>query len=173
MTAPDGAPFDADRVENLVVLALNAIVSSAAGFSPAISLPSRQIAGAGLIPYDCEQVFAAVQTVTTGTPEPLGAPGTSTFPTTASGANQTLYSAVIQLAIVRKSKELITGLGQVPPPPSAFLANLGYASQDMAILMAAVGLIADAQMSATPRQELAGNPQGGLVATTCRVTVLV
>lgn len=174
MTAPIGAPFNADRVENLVVLCLGAIVTAAANFTPAVTLPSRQIAGAGTIPNDCEQVYATVQSVTTGTPEPLGTSGVSTWPTQADGGNQTLYSAVIMLAIVRKTNDTPTGpLGQTAPTPTAYLANLGAASQDMAVLMAALATIGEQQSSATPRVETAGTPQGGLVTTSCRVTVLV
>lgn len=173
MTAPHGAPFNADRIENLVTLALGAIVSAASSFSPAISLPSRQIAGAGLIPYDCAFVFASVQTVTTGAPEGKNLPGTATFPTTGSGANFTLYQAVILLGIVRDSAEVMTGLGQQAPAPASYLANLAIASKDMAILLAAIGQIADAQISATPETMTAGSPKGALVATTARITVLV
>lgn len=174
MTAPVGAPFDADRVQALVVLALGAIVTSAANFTPPIALPARQIAGAGTIPNDCEQVYAAVQTVTTGTPEPLGTSGVSTWPTQADGANQTMYSAVLQLAIVRKTNDTPTSpLGQVAPTPAAYLANLAATSADMAILMAALAQLGVAQSSATPRVETAGSPQGGMVTTSCRVTVLV
>lgn len=173
MTAPEGAPFDSGRVEALVTLCLASIVSAAANFSPAVILPVRQIAGTGVIPYDCEQVIAAVQTITTGTPEALGLSGASTFPTTASGANQTLYGAQVTLAIVRNSIEKMTGLGQIPPSPTAYLGNLGLVSQDMAVLLAAVTLIAEAQSSATPRTELPSGPQGGLIATVCRLTVLV
>lgn len=173
MTSPHGAPFDVNRVENLVTEALNAIISVASSFSPAISLPSRQIAGAGLIPYDCAMVFASVQTVTTGAPEGKNLPGTATYPTTGSGANFTLYQAVILLGIVRDSQEKMTGLGQQAPAPAAYLANLGIASQDMAILLGAIGQIADAQISATPETLTAGSPQGVLVATTARIAVLV
>lgn len=172
MTAPANAPFDADRIENLVTSALNAIVSAAASFTPAVSLPGRQIAGAGLIPYDCEQVYVSFLTSSLGTPEPLGASGVSTWPAQADGANQTLYNAVLQLAIVRPSQELIQGMGNAAPPTTQYLANLAQISQDTAVLMAAINQIATAQMSATPRTITAGSPQGALVATTCRLTVL-
>lgn len=173
MTAPAGAPFDADRIENLVTSCLNAIVSTAASFDPAVALPARQIAGAGNIPNDCAQVYATVMTVTTGTPEPLGNSGAGTWPPATADGNQTMYSAVIILAIVRATNDTPTGpLGQNPPTPAAYLANLAQSSQDMAVLMAAVGQIADAQMSATPRTETAGTPQGGMVTTNCRLTVI-
>lgn len=173
MTAPDGAPFDTDRVENLVTSFLTAIVSAAASFTPPVTLPARQISGAGRIPYDCEEVFATVLTVGTGTPEALGLTGTSTFPVTASGANQTLYNAVILLAIVRTSLEKITGMGIVPPDPTLFTGNLGLISQDTAVLMAALGQVAEAQSSASPRTITANSPQGGLIATTLQVTILL
>lgn len=174
MTAPDGAPFDADRVQLLVTSCLAAIVAAAASFTPPVSLPARQIAAAGTIPNDCEQVYATYQTVTTGTPEPRGDGGAGTWPPVSAGGNQTLYVAVIQLAIVRKTADTPTGpLGQIPPTPTAYLANLAASSRDVAVLMAAVGQIADAQMSATPRTETAGPPLGGLFTTSCRVSVLV
>ncbi len=172
MTAPAYAPFDADRVETLVTACLNAIVSAASGFTPAVTLPSRQIAGAGPIPYDCEQVFATVLSVGTGTPEPLGLSGIATWPTTASGANFTLYNATLQLAILRESREKITGMGNSAPDPSLFGQNLGLASQDIAVLQAALAQIGEAFSTATPRTESVA-VGGGLLATTCRVIMLV
>lgn len=172
MTAPSYAPFDTNRVENLVTGCLNAIVSAAAGFSPAVILPARQISGAGPIPYDCEQVFATVLSVGTGTPEPLGLSGVATWPTTASGANYTLYNATLTLAILRNSAEKITGMGTSAPAPALFGQNLGLASQDIAVLQAALAQIGEAQSSATPRTESVVTA-GGLIATTCRLVVLV
>lgn len=173
MTAPTYGPFDASRIENLVTLCLGAIVTSAASFAPAIELPSRQIAGVGLIPYDCEQVLASMQSLTTGIPESTGFyTGANTWPPFDAGANNTMYQATLTLAIVRNSKEVITGVGNNPPPASAYLANLGMVSADMAVLLAAVSQIADAQHSAVPQTELPGGPLGGLVASVCRITVL-
>lgn len=167
-------PFDVTRVENLVVECLNAIVSAAASFSPPVVLPSRQIAGAGNIPYDCEQVLATIQLVATGAPEQRSSLSASTWPPQADGANQTLYQATIVMAIVRKTNDTPTGpLGNIAPAPTAYLANLAAVSQDMAVLMAALSQIADAQISATPRTLTAGNPQGGLIPTSVRFTVLV
>lgn len=175
MTAPEGAPFNTDRVELAIVGCLNAIVSAAASFSTPITLPSRQIAGAGLIPYDCEQVFATVITLGTGTPEPRGTSnsGAGTWPDASTGANYTLYNAVVSLGIVRNSVEKMTGVGNTAPQPSAYLANLGLVSQDVALLWAAITQIQDAQTTAAPTTETAGPPQGGLIATTARITILI
>lgn len=175
MTAPEGAPFDTDRVELAIVGCLNAIVSAAANFSTPVVLPSRQIAGAGLIPYDCEQVFATVVTLGTGTPEPGRASnsGVGTWPGLATGANYTLFNATVSLGIVRKSIERVTGLGQIPPTPAAYLSNLGLVSSDVAVLWAAISQIQELQSSAAPTSETTGPPQGGLIATTARITILI
>lgn len=175
MTAPAGAPFDANRVELAIVGCLNAIVSAAASFAPPLVLPSRQIAGAGLIPYDCEQVFATVITLGTGTPEPgrSSNSGAGTWPAISTGANMTLFNAVVSLGIVRNSVEKVTGLGTNAPTPAAYLANLGLVSQDVALLWAAITQIQDAQITAIPTTEVAGPPQGALIATTARITILI
>lgn len=176
MTVPAGAPFTVDRVENAVVQCLNAIVSAAASFTPAIALPGRQIAGEGIIPYDCEQVFASVMTLGTGTPEPArgtSSSGVGTWPPIGNGANYTFFSATIQLAVVRNTLEKMTGLGQQAPTPAAYLGNLGLVSKDIALLWAAIVQIQDAEVTAAPTRQTAGNPQGGLVATSAQITILI
>lgn len=174
MTAPDYGPFDASRVENLVTSSLLAIVNAAAAFSPAISIPARQIAAVSLVPYDCEQVVASVQALGTGIPEGSGSNiGSGTWPPFDAHANNTFYNATLTLAIVRKTNEGLTGIGNTPPTPAAYLANLAQVSGDVAVLLAAVSQIADAQHSATPQTELPNGPLGGLIATVCRVQVLV
>lgn len=165
------APFEITRVSDLVQSCLAALVASAAGLS--VSLPSRQIAAAGSVPYDCSQVVVTVIQIGTGTPEPTGPrTGMLTYPN--ADSNSTLYQATIQLAIVRGTHDTPTGpLGQTAPTPAAYLANLTNASQDAAALIRAVNQIAENEMSAVPRTVTIGTPQGGLVATSARITVLV
>lgn len=168
-------PFTTDRISDLVQLCLAAIVTAAASFDPAIDLPQRQIAGAGTIPYDCEQVVVNLIQVGTGTPEPTGAgfrAGAATYPNP--GSNITLYQATVALAIVRCTSTTPPGpRGQGIPTPDAYLANLTAASTDAAVLLAALDTLGQTLISATPRTVTAGIPAGGLVATSARVNLLV
>lgn len=168
MTEP---PFEIDRIGALVVQALNAVV--AAGEDLSVELPSRQIAAAAAVPYDCAQVVAYVTRLGTGAPESRS--GAGTYPT--ADASDTLYSATLVIGIVRGSHTVMKGgTSASPPGPAAYLENLTSASGDAAVLLRAADRIQNGTWGlatgAVPRAVTFTAPQGGLVATTCQVTEL-
>lgn len=164
--------FGATRISDYVQACLAAVVDAAGEIG--ISLPSRQVAGVGLIPSDCEQVVATLIQATTGAPESIGVPSaTGTYPTP--DANMTFYQVTVNLVITRATATNFQGdRGTTPPDPAAYLSNLTTASGDTAVLLNAINALQEANpMSAITRVITAGSPQGGLFSTTARITATV
>lgn len=167
--------FEKDRVLDGMRRLLGKITDAAADIG--VTLPQRQIVSAAAVPFDCEQVVAYVTTLRTGVPESRG--GAGTYPN--DDSNVTLYRLSATLVIVRKTATLPTvpasGPAQTPPSPDAYLTNLTSASGDAAVLLSAANRAQteDDQVGtgAATRSVAFSAPQGGLVASSCTVEVVI
>lgn len=166
MTAP--APFLTGDLVTLVDELMTCLQASSAELS--VTLPTRQVAGTGLIPVDCEQATVSLIQVGTGAVEAPGARGgSSSYPNP--GANMTLYNLVLTVTISRKANEVPQApLGQMAPTVAAYGQDLTTVSADLAVIAYAIDKFAEVRISPVQRTLTAGPPKGGYLTSQARIT---